>query len=380
MAFLSIENVCFSYEKTEVIKNFSLDVEEGSFTTLLGASGSGKTTLLRLISGFLEPNSGSIKINNELMNGVLPNKRKIGFVFQDYALFPHLTVEQNLLYGLKIKKSYYLRGDCRVKPCDVCKANSCNNDTNVALVYETAKSLGIENLLARFPSELSGGQQQRVALGRVLVLKPNLLLMDEPLSSLDTNLRIKVREELKEIQQKLKITTLYVTHDQEEAFSLSDKIAVMNEGKLLQCGTPKEIYFSPVNRFTAELTGNANFINGKMIRPEWISIKKSRNNFGMTADSSVVSSASTTNRKNSVVEPVETTALNSDKMVSRTSTTFSGIVTKIEFLGAFTRYKVCLQSEDAENANNEQMITVDQPTVFSEEINVGDKVEVFLRK
>ena len=217
MSFLSIENLCFAYGKTRVIENFSLQVEEGSFTTLLGASGCGKTTLLRLISGFLEPDSGTIKIDGKIINGILPNKRKIGFVFQDYALFPHLTVEQNLFYGLNLKK--------RTKE---------TKSENKNLVAQTAENLGLLNLLNRFPSELSGGQQQRVALGRVLVLQPSLLLMDEPLSSLDTNLRLKVREELKEIQKKLKITTVYVTHDQEEALSLSDKIAVMKDGKLLQ--------------------------------------------------------------------------------------------------------------------------------------------------
>lgn len=322
MTFLSLENICFSYGKTEVIQNFSLEVEEGSFTTLLGASGSGKSTLLRLISGFLEPKAGTIKINGILMNGVLPNKRKIGFVFQDYALFPHLTVEQNLLYGLKIKKQTNLE-----------------KQKNFELIFETAKNLGIENLLKRFPSELSGGQQQRVALGRVLVLKPNLLLMDEPLSSLDTNLRIKVREELKEIQQKLKITTLYVTHDQEEALSLSDKISVMNEGRLLQCGSPKEIYFEPKDRFTAEFIGRANFIDGKLIRPEWLRIEK----------------------KNV-----------SEDFDLKREIWKRGIVQKVEFLGALTRYKVILQS-------NGQIIEVSEPTVFSEEIKIGDEVELFAK-
>ncbi|MDY2842793.1 MAG: ABC transporter ATP-binding protein [Treponema sp.] len=313
MAFLSIENICFSYGKTDVIKGFSLEVEEGSFTTLLGSSGSGKTTLLRLISGFLEPSSGFIKISGKTMNGILPNKRQMGFVFQDYALFPHMTVEQNLFYGLKIKR----------------QAKESKNE-NRELVLKTAENLGIVDLLGRFPSELSGGQQQRVALGRALVLKPSVLLMDEPLSSLDTNLRQKVREELKEIQQKLKITTVYVTHDQEEALSLSDKIAVMNKGKLLQYGTPHEIYFEPKDRFTAEFIGRANFIGKTMVRPEWIRLEK-----------------------NSV------------------GAEFYGIVESSEFLGAFTRYKVSLDGK---------ILAVDQPTVFSEKISKGDKVGIFFQR
>ncbi|MEE0886082.1 MAG: ABC transporter ATP-binding protein [Treponema sp.] len=316
MSFLSIENLCFAYGKTRVIENFSLQVEEGSFTTLLGASGCGKTTLLRLISGFLEPDSGTIKIDGKIINGILPNKRKIGFVFQDYALFPHLTVEQNLFYGLNLKK--------RTKE---------TKSENKNLVAQTAENLGLLNLLNRFPSELSGGQQQRVALGRVLVLQPSLLLMDEPLSSLDTNLRLKVREELKEIQKKLKITTVYVTHDQEEALSLSDKIAVMKDGKLLQYGTPQQVYFEPKDSFTAEFVGQANFVNGKMFRPEWLKISK-----------------------NSVV-----------------SADFTGTVIGSEFLGAFTRYKIQLE-------NQNQIITADEPTVSAEEIKIGDKVGIFVLK
>ena len=200
MSILELQNISFSYKQTPVISNFNLNVEQGEFCTLLGSSGCGKTTILRLISGFLEPQTGTIKINGQIQNGILPNKRKIGMVFQDYALFPHLTVEENLLYGLKLQKDF-----------------KKNLHLNNQLVLQTAQSLGIENLLNRFPSELSGGQQQRVALGRSLVLQPQILLMDEPLSSLDTKLRIKVRDELKEIQQNLKITTIYVTHDQEEA-------------------------------------------------------------------------------------------------------------------------------------------------------------------
>ena len=259
MELLKLENVKFAYKNTAVIEDFNLSVDEGSFTTLLGSSGCGKTTILRLISGFLNPDSGTIKINGEIQNNVLPNRRKVGMVFQDYALFPHLTVEQNLFYGLNLTKSS--------------KEQKAQNEQ---IVKTTAENLDIQNLLKRFPSELSGGQQQRVALGRSLVLKPKILLMDEPLSSLDTNLRLKVREELKEIQKRLKITTVYVTHDREEAFSLSDKIAVMNNGKIVQYDTPENLYFEPKNRFAAEFSGASNFIlqDGKtfLVRPDWFSL------------------------------------------------------------------------------------------------------------
>ena len=259
MELLKLENVKFAYKNTAIIEDFNLSVDEGSFTTLLGSSGCGKTTILRLISGFLNPDSGTIKINGEIQNNVLPNRRKVGMVVQDYALFPHLTVEQNLFYGLNL-----------TKPSKEQKAQ------NEQIVKTTAENLDIQNLLKRFPSELSGGQQQRVALGRSLVLKPKILLMDEPLSSLDTNLRLKVREELKEIQKRLKITTVYVTHDREEAFSLSDKIAVMNHGKIVQYDTPENLYFEPKNRFAAEFSGASNFIlqDGKtfLVRPDWFSL------------------------------------------------------------------------------------------------------------
>ncbi len=314
MAFLSINNVSFSYGSKQILKDFSLDVEEGSFTTLLGSSGSGKTTLLRLISGFLDMQSGSIYVNGKLMNGVLPNKRKIGMVFQDYALFPHMTVEQNLYYGLKLKKK-----------------TKHNKEENRSLVLETAENLGLTDLLERFPWELSGGQQQRVALGRVLVLKPELLLMDEPLSSLDKNLRLKLRQELKEIQKSLKITTLYVTHDQEEAFGLSDKIALMNEGSLLQSGTPQELYFKPKNQYVAEFTGSVNYIDGKIVRPEWIFIQKGE---------------------------------------KKGASDLSGTVIKKEFLGSITRLEI---------RSGDQIIKADQNSIFTTEIQPGDQVEVFIK-
>ena len=256
LASLSLEHLTFSFGKTDAVNDISLEVQPGSFTTLLGPSGCGKTTLLRLVSGFLEPASGSVKINGIDQKGIAPDKRKVGMVFQDYALFPHLSVEQNLLYGLKIQK----------KP----------KDEAYALIHQTARLLGIANLLERYPHELSGGQQQRVALGRALVLKPLLLLMDEPLSSLDAKLRALVREELHDIQRDFGITTLYVTHDQEEALSLSDSIAVINHGVLQQTGSPQEIYFAPKNKFVADFVGRANFIerDGKtlLIRPEWMTL------------------------------------------------------------------------------------------------------------
>lgn len=316
--YIKLENITFGYKKSPVIENFNLEIEEGSFTTLLGSSGCGKTTLLRLLAGFLEPTGGKIFINDELQNGILPDKRKIGMVFQNYALFPHMTVEQNLLYGLKIKKST--------------KEEKARFNE---IVNNTAQVLGIKDLLYRFPHELSGGQQQRVALGRSLVLEPKVLLMDEPLSSLDANLRAMVREELKEIQKKLGITTIYVTHDQEEAFYLSDKIAVIKDGKVLQYGTGRQLYFEPADKFVAEFVGRANFVTEDsceyVVRPEWVEL-----------------------------------SLNDGD--------FSGKVLSADFLGDVTRFKV-------EIADLSQSIYVDKKTLECENINSGDLVKIrFLRK
>ncbi len=306
---LSLENVNFSFGKEKTINDFSLSVEEGSFTTLLGPSGCGKTTLLRLISGFLEPDSGTIKIDGVNQCGIDVNKRKIGMVFQDYALFPHMTVEQNLFYGLKVQK----------KSAEEAKS----------LVEKSSEALGIKSLLSRFPHELSGGQQQRVALGRALVLEPALLLMDEPLSSLDTKLRTKVREELKEIQESLKITTIYVTHDQEEALSLSTNIAVLDHGRLLQSGTPRQLYFEPLNKFTADFVGKANFLNDSlMIRPEWFALG-SKENFDVR-----------------------------------------GKIISSSFLGNKTRFKV-------QDSSDGQILTADLDTIFTESLKRGD--DIFLK-
>ena len=266
---LRLKNISFSYKKGKTsakveqsehtIKDFSLDVEKGSFTTLLGPSGCGKTTLLRLISGFLEPQQGEIELDGINQKGIEPNKRKIGMVFQDYALFPHMTVRKNIEFGLKLNKDTKAEADKKIS--------------------QIAETLNLEDLLERYPDELSGGQQQRVALARALVLNPQVLLMDEPLSSLDSKLRERVREELRAVQQKLKITTVYVTHDQEEALSLSDKIAVINYGRLLQYGTPRDLYFKPQDNFTADFVGRANFVSigGErfIIRPEWFELNKS---------------------------------------------------------------------------------------------------------
>ncbi|MDR2617888.1 MAG: ABC transporter ATP-binding protein [Treponema sp.] len=257
---VELHSVTMFYGKVRAVDGFSLKVRQGSFTTLLGPSGCGKTTLLRIIAGFFEPHKGEVFIAGLNQRGIPPEQRSTGIVFQDYALFPHMTARENLAYGLKVRKA--------------------DAETVKQEVRGAAGSLGIEELLDRYPGELSGGQQQRLALGRALILKPRILLMDEPVSSLDAKLRARVREELRDIQRRLGITTIYVTHDQEEALSLSDYIAVMNNGRLEQAGTPGELYNFPSSAFTADFTGAANFmrLEGKncLVRPEWIELAEPR--------------------------------------------------------------------------------------------------------
>ena len=265
---VEFDAVTKNYGDVRAVDNFSLKVERGSFTTLLGPSGCGKTTLLRIAAGFFDCDSGDVCIAGINQRGIPPEKRSTGIVFQDYALFPHMTAAENLAYGLKIRNRKM-------------KAKVIQDE-----VERTAGTLGLTGLLSRYPGELSGGQQQRLALGRVIILKPRILLMDEPLSSLDAKLRFRVREELKDIQRRLGITTLYVTHDQEEALSLSDYIAVMNSGRLERAGTPRELYNFPRTAFAADFTGPANFItlNEKryMIRPEWMDLGEGPGEFEFT--------------------------------------------------------------------------------------------------
>ncbi len=237
-----------AFGSTVAVEDLSLEVAKGSFTTLLGPSGCGKTTTLRMLAGFFDPDAGEVFIGGVRQNGVPPNRRNVSIVFQDYALFPHMTVLQNVRYGLRLRGVAAAERERRVE--------------------RVLAFLGLGELGRRHPFELSGGQQQRVALGRSIVMEPDVLLMDEPLSNLDAKLRIRVRAELKEIQRALGITTIYVTHDQDEALSLSDQVAVMNEGRLQQYSEPWEVYHAPVNRFVADFVGYANVLPGRVVQAE----------------------------------------------------------------------------------------------------------------
>ncbi|MCR6497584.1 ABC transporter ATP-binding protein [Shinella sp. CPCC 101442] len=241
MAFLDIHHLEKAFGATRVVKDFNLGIEKGEFVSFLGPSGCGKTTVLRMVAGFETPTSGAIRIDGRDVTGLPANRRKIGMVFQAYALFPNLTVAENIGFGLKVAGED--------------KASIARR------VAEMLELIGLPQLGARYPFQLSGGQQQRVALARALAPRPQVLLLDEPLSALDAKIRISLREEIRRIQQDLGITTIFVTHDQEEALSISDRIVVMHQGIADQVGTPFDIYNRPATRFVAEFVGTLNLVD-----------------------------------------------------------------------------------------------------------------------
>jgi ABC-type Fe3+/spermidine/putrescine transport system ATPase subunit len=285
----------------------SLDVPEGSFTTLLGPSGCGKTTTLRIVAGFYRPDAGDVFIRDRRVTDIPPHRRNTAMVFQEYALFPHMTVAENIGYGLR------MRG---VPAADARRRIAAA----VALV-------GLEGQEAKFPQQLSGGQQQRVAVARALVVEPEVLLLDEPLSNLDAKLRVRVRTELRALQQQLGKTTIYVTHDQEEALSISDRIAVMHRGRIVQVGTPREIYYRPADRFVADFVGLANFVpvqvgDGGRVR---------------MGDLEFEVPGATPGPATLVVRP-EAVALSAAPPVEAGRPTFRGRVKTTAFLGGVARY------------------------------------------
>ncbi|MCL7453561.1 MAG: ABC transporter ATP-binding protein [Anaerolineae bacterium] len=244
MPSLSLRNLNKRFGKAVAVENLDLEIHDGEIMTMLGPSGCGKTTTLRCIAGLLRPDSGEIYLGDKRITDTSPEKRGVGLVFQNYALWPHMTVHQNLAFGLQLRKVPKEKAARRI-------------DEALAMV----RLSGFEE---RYPRQLSGGQQQRVALARALVIEPSLLLLDEPLSNLDAQLREEMRFEIRELQKKLGITSVYVTHDQAEALVLSDRIAILHEGRLVQVGTPEEIYNQPGNRFVAGFIGLTSFVEGRV--------------------------------------------------------------------------------------------------------------------
>lgn len=269
MIELHLRNVSKLFGETRAVDNVTFDVKGGELFFLLGPSGCGKTTCLRIIAGFYKPDEGEIYFGDKLMNDVPPYKRNIGMVFQNYALWPHMNVYQNVEYGLNVRK-----------------IPAKEKKEKVERVLEIVQ---MEKYINRNPNQLSGGQQQRIALARALVIEPDVLLLDEPLSNLDAKLRLEMRYEIKRIHSESGITSVYVTHDQKEALSLADRLAIMKDGKVIQIGTPREVYNFPVNRFVADFIGETNFINGKI---------KTKSNEFYTIDTSIGEIYASLNNKN----------------------------------------------------------------------------------
>jgi putative spermidine/putrescine transport system ATP-binding protein len=242
---LNIVNLCKSFQGRRVLDNFNLALGDGEFVSLLGPSGCGKTTTLNLIAGFFHPDSGSITLDDRDITSLLTHTRGVSMVFQNYALFPHMTVEQNIGFGPK------MRGE---KP-----------DVVARRIEETLRLVQLPDVAKRLPRQLSGGQQQRIGLARALAVHPGLLVLDEPMSNLDAKLRRQMQLELREILKRVGTTTLYVTHDQEEALAMSDRVVVMNDGRIEQIGTPSEVYYAPRTRFVAGFVGESNFIDGRVV-------------------------------------------------------------------------------------------------------------------
>jgi ABC-type Fe3+/spermidine/putrescine transport system ATPase subunit len=240
--FLRLENVGKRFGEHTVLESISLDVERGEFLTLLGESGSGKTTLLRIVAGFEEATSGRILLENQRLDAMPPHRRPIHTVFQSYALFPHMSVFDNVSYGLRVR--------------------GCARQEMTVRVEEALAKVRMERFADHFPRQISGGQKQRVALARALVNRPRLLLLDEPLSALDANLRVEMQRELKLLQREVGITFIFVTHDQSEALAISDRVVLLNHGKVEQCGTPRAIYTTPRTAYAAGFLGKSNLVAG----------------------------------------------------------------------------------------------------------------------
>ena len=334
---INIKNINVSYGKNHVLKNVNIDIKEKDFFTFLGPSGCGKTTLLRLIAGFEQSQSGELFIDGKEVSKLNPWERDVGLVFQNYALWPHMTVFKNISFGLEEKKV---------------PKNEINDR-----VDEVLELVGMQELKQRYPYQLSGGQQQRVALARTIVVRPKVLLLDEPLSNLDAKLRNQMRIELLELHNKLQITTIFVTHDQEEANSISDNIAIFNEGIIQQVGAPIDLYNNPENLFVANFLGTINVLNGEIQNGSF----KSAKNFELKNIKS-----ENKMKCSLLIRPQNISFIRR----SDSDQAFKGKIEGKEFLGNLIRYQVLL---------NDHLITIDNVHQGKEKIySKNDNIEFFI--
>ncbi len=350
MAFLELEDIAKYFGSTTAVEHINLSINQGEFLTLLGPSGCGKTTILRMIAGFEIPSAGKITLDGEDITNRQVNKRPMGMVFQSYALFPHLTAAQNVAFGMEIKKLPKNRVQQRVQ--------------------ELLELVGLGEMGSRYPHQLSGGQQQRVAIARALAVEPKVLLLDEPLSALDAKVRVSLRNEIRRIQQQLKMTAIYVTHDQEEALAISDRIAVMAKGKIEQLDRPEEIYSNPNTVFAATFVGNSNQFDAVVQSPS--------EGLCTSGDYTLVTSHLGHLRNGArillVVRPEEVTLLpptNSGTVPMANGTRagdnrIEGVIDLKTFLGPFTRFHVAV--------NDNTTMTADMPNHQSRNFEVGQKV------
>ena len=309
--FLKIENISKSFGKIKVLENINLNISKSEFFGLLGSSGSGKTTLLRILGGFEIPDSGRIYLDGLDITNLEPFERPLNYMFQSYALFPHLNVFNNLAFGIK---DHFDKNEISLK------------------VNEISKLLSIENLLNRRIKQLSGGEQQRVALGRCLIKKPKLLLLDEPLAALDKKLRTKTQLELTSLQKQLEITFVFVTHDQEEAMSLSDRMAIMKNGNILECSSPEEIYENPKSTYTANFVGIANIFELK---------KKNENYFSNELNTKFEINKNELNENfNILLRPEKIKIIKKNNTDTKNLNSVEGTIIEKSYLGSFTRYEV----------------------------------------
>lgn len=350
MGYLKISNLTKKYGDFTAVSDINIELEKGEMVALLGGSGCGKTTILRMVAGFIEPNNGTVEIDGKVMNKIPAYKRNVGIFFQNYALFPHMTVFDNVAFSLKLKKM----------PKDEIKKK-------VDDILELVKLVGLGE---RYPRELSGGQQQRVALARALVMEPNVLLLDEPLSNLDAKLRIEMQVEIKRIQRQLGLTTIIVTHDQEEAVSLADRIIIMNAGHILQMGTPKHVFNHPANPFVADFMGFANFVEGTVeaADSERISIRTPN---GITVSSTDAESHRVAVGEKAVftIRPENVTVLDREEegcLKGRVlNVTYKGNMTRIDVEGIFNEiFHVSSYDYDGPAAGEEIYLSVPESRVI----------------
>lgn len=341
-----IENLGLAFGRTEVLKGVNLEIEEGEFFAFLGPSGSGKSTLLRAIAGFGPTPSGRILIGGEDIAALPPWRRDVGMVFQSYALWPHMTVRKNVAFGLEER---------RVPKEEISKR-----------VERALDMVGLLNLADRRPAQLSGGQQQRVALARTIVVEPKVLLLDEPLSNLDANLRVQMRLEIRELQRKLNLTTIFVTHDQEEANTTSDRMAVLDQGVIQQVGSPMELYDSPANLFVARFLGTANVLKGTITGDNERAVFRSGNDLEIPLESGA------RGEQTVVFRPQNVTLSTTGSVPAGQHTRLAGKVQHMEFLGTIIRYAVNVRGD---------LILVDHPHTRGETIcQIGDAVDLLVQQ